>query len=37
MVQTGLDSLNNAGPHGLSEILYAVPRSMRFANSIRVS
>jgi potassium-transporting ATPase potassium-binding subunit len=23
LVQTGLDSLNNAGPHGLSEILYA--------------
>jgi potassium-transporting ATPase potassium-binding subunit len=23
MLQTGLDSLNNAGPHGLSEILYA--------------
>jgi K+-transporting ATPase ATPase A chain len=23
MLQTGLDSLNNAGPHGLSEVLYA--------------
>ena len=23
MLQTGLDSMNNAGPHGLSEILYA--------------
>jgi potassium-transporting ATPase potassium-binding subunit len=23
LLQTGLDSLNNAGPHGLSEILYA--------------
>jgi len=23
MLKTGLDSLNNAGPHGLSEILYA--------------
>jgi K+-transporting ATPase ATPase A chain len=23
MLQTGLDSLNNAGPHGLSEIVYA--------------
>jgi potassium-transporting ATPase potassium-binding subunit len=24
MLKTGLDSLNNAGPHGLSEILYAL-------------
>jgi potassium-transporting ATPase potassium-binding subunit len=23
MLQTGLDSMNNAGPHGLSEVLYA--------------
>jgi K+-transporting ATPase ATPase A chain len=23
MLKTGLDSLNNAGPHGLSEVLYA--------------